>query len=203
MLYDVRFEDQGVLRPIAYRLSLSRSTSYGLGDTNWAWRGAFDVGEYNAGSLAQTLEVDRDVPENAKLLDAVFFGDTGPRRQPQRHPRLPGLRRPLRARRRHPLVAHRPEHLRPRHAPRPRTGGHLELLDRQLHLRLRLDLQARRQHRGRGAAHRHHPQPGHRRARSLGAQGHHRSARTMVAAPDHQHFLNFRLDLDVEARSTT
>jgi len=42
------------------------------------WRGALDVGEYNAGTLAQALKVNQDIPENAQLLDAVFFSDTGP-----------------------------------------------------------------------------------------------------------------------------
>jgi primary-amine oxidase len=49
-----------------------------MGDDAWIWRSAFDVGEYNAGMLAQSLEVNRDVPENTQLLDAVFFSDIGP-----------------------------------------------------------------------------------------------------------------------------
>ena len=69
VLSDVRFDDHGVLRPVAYRLALSEIyVPYGLGEASWSWRGAFDVGEYNAGSLAQTLEVDRDVPENLSLI---------------------------------------------------------------------------------------------------------------------------------------
>ena len=79
VLYDVRFADRGTLRPVAYRMSLSEIfVFYGLGEENWAWRSALDVGEYNAGTLAQTLEVNRDVPDNAEFLDATFFGDTGP-----------------------------------------------------------------------------------------------------------------------------
>jgi primary-amine oxidase len=82
VLYDVRYRDHGVLRPIAYRMALSEIyVPYGMGDANWIWRSAFDVGEYNAGSLAQHLEVDRDVPENAKLLDATFATDVGPSAQ--------------------------------------------------------------------------------------------------------------------------
>jgi primary-amine oxidase len=74
VLYDVRFDD----RPIAYRLALSEIyVPYGMGDDTWLWRSAFDVGEYNAGMLAQALEVDRDVPENTQFLDAVFFSDIG------------------------------------------------------------------------------------------------------------------------------
>src|SRR6202008_2548961 len=67
VLYDVRFMDGGVLRPIAYRLSLSEIyVPYGLGEENWSWRSAFDVGEYNAGTLVLSLEVNRDVPDNAE-----------------------------------------------------------------------------------------------------------------------------------------
>ena len=79
VLYDVRFADDGTLRPIAYRMALSEIyVYYGLGDENWVWRSAFDVGEYNAGMWAQALKVNKDIPENAQLLDAVFFSDTGP-----------------------------------------------------------------------------------------------------------------------------
>src|ERR1700755_363211 len=79
VLYDVRFDDHGVLRPVAYRMSLSEIyVPYGLDDENWSWRGAFDVGEYNAGKLAQGLERGRDVPDHAVLLDARLFDDAGP-----------------------------------------------------------------------------------------------------------------------------
>ena len=79
VLYQVQFNDHGTLRPIAYRMALSEIyVYYGLGDENWAWRSAFEVGEYNAGMLVQSLEVNRDIPENAKLLDGVFFNDKGP-----------------------------------------------------------------------------------------------------------------------------
>ncbi|MEY4583402.1 MAG: hypothetical protein RL701_8105 [Pseudomonadota bacterium] len=79
VLYDVRYRDHGRWRRIAYRLALSEIyVPYGIGDPNWAFRAAFDVGEYNAGIQAQTLELGRDVPNNAHLLDATFFSDLGP-----------------------------------------------------------------------------------------------------------------------------
>ncbi|HYO75712.1 MAG TPA: hypothetical protein VE010_04555 [Thermoanaerobaculia bacterium] len=79
VLYDVRYDDDGRLRPIAYRLSLSEIyVPYGVADPNWSWRSAFDVGEYNLGTFAQTLEPNRDVPEHAYLFNAVFGSDTGP-----------------------------------------------------------------------------------------------------------------------------
>lgn len=79
VLYDVRYDDHGRLRPIAYRLSLSEIyVPYGVPDRNWSWRSAFDVGEYNLGTFAQTLEPNRDVPEHTWLIDSVFGSDTGP-----------------------------------------------------------------------------------------------------------------------------
>ncbi len=79
VLYDVKYDDHGTLRSVAYRLALSEIyVPYGLGETNWIWRSAFDVGEYNAGTLAQPLEVRRDIPENAVTIDAVFYSDLGP-----------------------------------------------------------------------------------------------------------------------------
>jgi primary-amine oxidase len=80
VLADVRHRGHdGRYRRIAHRLSLSEIyVPYGLADSNWAWRTAFDVGEYNLGLYAQSLEVNRDVPENTLFLDAVFGSDAGP-----------------------------------------------------------------------------------------------------------------------------
>jgi primary-amine oxidase len=79
VLYDVRYNDNGRLRPIAYRLSLSEIyVPYGVPDENWSWRTAFDVGEYNLGAFAQALEPNRDVPNHTYFFDAVFGSDTGP-----------------------------------------------------------------------------------------------------------------------------
>jgi primary-amine oxidase len=78
VLYDVRYADGGRLRPIAYRLSLSEIyVPYGVADPNWSWRTAFDVGEYNLGTYAQALEPNRDVPEHTFFFDALFGTDTG------------------------------------------------------------------------------------------------------------------------------
>ena len=78
VLYDVRYNDDGNLRRIAYRLSLSEIyVPYGIADENWSWRTAFDVGEYNLGMYAQPLEPNRDVPEHAFFFDTIFGTDTG------------------------------------------------------------------------------------------------------------------------------
>lgn len=75
VLHDVRYDG----RPIAYRMSLSEIyVPYGIADENWSWRTAFDVGEYNLGLYAQTLEPNADVPEHAYLMDALFGSDSGP-----------------------------------------------------------------------------------------------------------------------------
>jgi primary-amine oxidase len=79
VLYDVRYRDGDRLRLVAYRLALSEIyVPYGLADANWSWRSAFDVGEYNLGNFAQTLEPNRDVPPHTYFFDAVFGSDTGP-----------------------------------------------------------------------------------------------------------------------------
>jgi len=74
VLYDVRFRGRRVL----YRAALSEAyVPYGLGDVNWIWRSAFDFGEYWPGTFAQKLELDKDVPNNATLMNAVFATDAG------------------------------------------------------------------------------------------------------------------------------
>ena len=50
---------------------------YGLPEENWAWRSAFDIGEYNLGQFAVEQEKNVDVPENAVFFDGVLAGDTG------------------------------------------------------------------------------------------------------------------------------
>jgi primary-amine oxidase len=74
VLYDVRFAG----RRIGYRLSASEAyVPYGIGDANWLWRSAFDIGEYWPGTFAQVLEPNLDVPDNSQFLGATFASDTG------------------------------------------------------------------------------------------------------------------------------
>ncbi len=78
VLHTVGYEDNGRIRSILYRASLSEMVvPYGDSDTNWRWRSAFDVGEYSVGRLASSIEPKTDAPENALLLDATFAGDDG------------------------------------------------------------------------------------------------------------------------------
>ena len=78
VLHLVNYEDDGKIRPILYRASLSEMVvPYGDPDSNWRWRAAFDVGEYGVGRLASPLEPKLDAPENAQLIDATFADDFG------------------------------------------------------------------------------------------------------------------------------
>jgi primary-amine oxidase len=42
-------------------------------DPIWVFRNAFDVGEYRIGRLINSLDLGKEVPENAMLLDAVLL----------------------------------------------------------------------------------------------------------------------------------
>lgn len=78
VLHTVNYDDDGTIRPILYRASLSEMVvPYGDPDANWRWRAAFDVGEYSVGRLASPLEPKLDAPENAQLIDATFADDFG------------------------------------------------------------------------------------------------------------------------------
>jgi primary-amine oxidase len=204
VLYDVRFDDGGALRPIAYRLSLSEIyVPYGLGDENWAWRSAFDVGEYNAGTLAQSLEVHRDVPDNAQFMDALFFSDTGPNEEnPTGSVEFP-----------HSVALYERDAGLLWTRTDPTTYGRDTRFARELvvtwncwignyiygfdwifkldgSIEVRVALTGTTLNRGTDAT----PEPS---APKLGKD----AAGVWVSAPNHQHFFSFRLDLDVDGPS--
>jgi primary-amine oxidase len=78
VLHEVGYEDGGRVRPILHRAGLSEMVvPYGDPDPVWAWRSAFDVGEYGVGRLCSSLVRGSDVPEHATLFDAVFADDAG------------------------------------------------------------------------------------------------------------------------------
>ncbi|HYG64352.1 MAG TPA: primary-amine oxidase [Thermoanaerobaculia bacterium] len=65
-------------RSILYRGSLSEmAVPYGDPRASWAWRSAFDLGDYDVGHLAAALRKGLDVPENAQLFGALFAGNDG------------------------------------------------------------------------------------------------------------------------------
>ena len=89
VLHTVGYEDGNRVRPILYRASLSEMVvPYGDADRNWRWRAAFDVGEYNVGRQTSSIEANTDAPEHATLVDATFADDEG---KPQTLPRAVGI----------------------------------------------------------------------------------------------------------------
>lgn len=88
-LYQVTYDDGENVRPVLYRASLSEMVvPYGDPDPTWSFRNAFDVGEYNLGLLANTMELGKEIPENGFLLDAVFANEQG---EPYKIPGVVGI----------------------------------------------------------------------------------------------------------------
>ena len=88
VLYQIGYEQKGVVRPIMYRISLDEIyVPYGTPDPSWAWRAALDIGEYNLGQWAEPLEANVDVPANAVFFDAVAATDTADSANLRRAPR--------------------------------------------------------------------------------------------------------------------
>lgn len=78
VLYDVRYEDKGRVRPILYKLSLAEMlVPYSDPRKTWSFRNAFDVGEYGIGRTAHALNPLVDVPPHAVFFDGHFATDTG------------------------------------------------------------------------------------------------------------------------------
>jgi primary-amine oxidase len=78
VLHTVSYDDNGKLRPILYRASLSEMyVPYGDPGKNWLFRNVFDQGEYGIGTLAFSLEPKTDAPSNAVFFDSVFAGEDG------------------------------------------------------------------------------------------------------------------------------
>jgi hypothetical protein len=74
----VAYEDQGSLRSVLYRGSLSEMVvPYGDPNPGWFFRNAFDVGENNMGLYADSLEPLTDAPSNATFINAVLADDKG------------------------------------------------------------------------------------------------------------------------------
>jgi primary-amine oxidase len=78
ILYQIGYEQNGKIRPIIYRLSMNEIfVPYAIPDPTWAWRAAFDIGEYNLGQYAEPQQIGVDVPENAVFIDEVGPSDAG------------------------------------------------------------------------------------------------------------------------------
>jgi primary-amine oxidase len=191
VLYDVRHDG----RPIAYRLALSEIyVPYGLADPAWSWRSAFDVGEYNAGRSAQSLDRGADVPEHALLLDEPVDMQRVVPRALGLYERDGGM-----------LWTRSDPHSDRRDTRRARelvvtwntvVGNYVYAFDWVFKLDGSVEvvttLHGTTLNRGTSEA----PEPS---APKIGkdAQG------VYTAAPHHQHFLSFRLDLDVDGPDNT
>lgn len=78
VLHLVKYKDHGKERSVMYRGSLSEMmVPYGHNNEHWTYRAAFDEGEYGIGRYSGSLEKGTDVPENAQLFDALFVDDFG------------------------------------------------------------------------------------------------------------------------------
>ncbi|NDJ24190.1 primary-amine oxidase [Nostoc sp. B(2019)] len=78
VLYQVNYNDGENVRPVLYRASLSEMVvPYFDPEPTWSFRNAFDVGEYNFGLLANTMELGKEIPENGILLNAVLANEQG------------------------------------------------------------------------------------------------------------------------------
>ena len=77
-LYDVRWVDGTRERRVAWRIALSEMlVPYGDTAATWSWRNAFDVGEYGFGHSSMPLRRGSDVPEATLLRPAHFVNDDG------------------------------------------------------------------------------------------------------------------------------
>jgi primary-amine oxidase len=78
VLYTVGYEDGGKVRPVMYRGSLSEMVvPYGDPTGAWFFRNSFDVGELGLGVTASPLRVGVDCPSNGTVLDAVVAESSG------------------------------------------------------------------------------------------------------------------------------
>jgi primary-amine oxidase len=73
VLHQIAYDDQGKLRSICYRASISEMlVPYSDPSPGWLWREFFDSGEYGLGYVSTEVNAGKDLPENAVTLDAVL-----------------------------------------------------------------------------------------------------------------------------------
>ena len=78
VLYTVGYEDGGKVRPVMYRGSLSEMVvPYGDPGAGWFFRNSFDAGELGLGATASPLRAGVDCPANCTVFDAVVAGSSG------------------------------------------------------------------------------------------------------------------------------
>lgn len=73
VLHQIAFSDQGKLRSICYRASISEMlVPYSDPSKSAIWREFFDSGEYGLGYVSTEASAGKPLPENAVTLNAVF-----------------------------------------------------------------------------------------------------------------------------------
>ena len=78
VLYAVRYQDRGRLRSVLYRAALSEMVvPYADPGPDWFFRNFFDEGEDSMGRYADSLEPGVDCPAHSKLFNAVFADEKG------------------------------------------------------------------------------------------------------------------------------
>jgi len=80
VLYQVGINDDGRMRPVLYRASVSEVlTSYLDPDEVWSWMRIFDEGCFGLGYLSAAVQPGREVPANAVTLGPILPDSTVPR----------------------------------------------------------------------------------------------------------------------------
>ena len=78
VLYQVGYDDNGRTRPILYRGSVSEMVvPYGDPTAAWFFRNSFDAGELGLGASASPLHPGVDCPANCSVFDAVIADASG------------------------------------------------------------------------------------------------------------------------------
>jgi primary-amine oxidase len=78
VLYTVGYEDGGRVRSVLYRGSCSEMVvPYGDPSLGWFFKNAFDAGEDSMGRYASVLESQTDYPNNAVTFDATLANEQG------------------------------------------------------------------------------------------------------------------------------
>jgi primary-amine oxidase len=78
VVYTAGYEDGGRVRPVLYRGSLSEMVvPYGDPSGAWYFRNSFDAGELGLGAMASSLRPGVDCPANCRVFDAVVASSSG------------------------------------------------------------------------------------------------------------------------------
>jgi primary-amine oxidase len=78
VLHQIGYEDQGRVRPIVYRASVSEMVvPYGDPGRMHGWKNAFDAGEWGLGRMANPLKLGCDCLGVIHYFDATFSSETG------------------------------------------------------------------------------------------------------------------------------